>query len=332
MGQDSMSQDAVWVFVECEGGRERSVVHELLGKGREVADALGVELHAILMGGESEEVIQRLRGHPQRILVLENPLLQRAGSDVVASILSKLVHERTPRLLLAGSGPAAVDILSRMAAKLHAALLTEVTGLEVDASGGLRVRRPVHGGRAYAELEPQCPPPYLLAVRPRSFPRVEPKGDSSLERIPVEIREEELQLQIEERLEAGQERVDLTEAPVVVSGGRGMKGPEHFALLEELARLLGGAVGASRAVVDSGWRPPQEQVGKSGNTVSPDLYLAFGISGAVHHIMGMDTSKYVVAVNNDPKALIFQYADYGVVEDLFQLLPPLIDELKRSDR
>lgn len=327
-----MDQGSVWVLVECEGGRERPVVHELLGKGREVADLLGVELHAVLMGEDSEEVIERLQGHPHRILLLENPLLPRAGSEVVASVLSKLVQERSPRLLLTGSGAAGVDILSRMAARLRAALLTEVTGLEVDARGDLRVRRPVHGGRAYMELEPLSPPPYLLAVRPRSFSRVEAEGGSFLERVPVEIQGEELRLRIEERMGTGQERVDLIEAPVVVSGGRGMKGPEHFVLLEELARLLGGAVGASRAVVDSGWRPPQEQVGKSGNTVSPDLYLALGISGAVHHIMGMDTSKYVVAVNNDPKALIFQYADYGVVEDLFQLIPPLIDELKGSAR
>ena len=326
-----MSEGAVWVLVEHEDGKEKSVVHELLSQGRVVADRLGRELQAVLLGQDLEGLCERLQGHPDRILWVKDDSLSPYSAGGYVRAIHQLALQRRPLIILGSSSLRSLDFMPRLAARLGVGMASEVTGLEVTEGGAVRIRRPIHGGRLYAEMEPGGPPPHVLAVRPRSFGAMPGERRAWVEVIPWAIPGEEIRTrQVRKVARPDGGATDLAEARIVVSGGRGMKGPENFTLLEELAQLLGAAVGASRAVVDSKWRPTGDQVGKSGKTVSPDLYMAFGISGAVHHIMGMDTSKCVVAVNNDPKAPIFQVADYGVVDDLFQLLPALIEEIKRA--
>ena len=207
---------------------------------------------------------------------------------------------------------------------------SNITGLTLE-NGELIPQRPIHGGRVLARLKFLSARPMILSVRPKAFCLLQGDRQAKVERIQPALKPHLIRTRVMDRSLHQGERIELTEADVVISGGRGMKRPENFSLLENLAGLLKGAVGASRAVVDSQWRPQEEQVGKSGKTVSPDLYIACGISGAIHHIMGMDTSKVVVAINQDANALIFEYSDYGIVDDLFQVIPALIEEIKKKN-
>ncbi|MEJ5375072.1 MAG: electron transfer flavoprotein subunit alpha/FixB family protein [bacterium] len=323
-----MEKDSIWVWVEHWEGVERVVVHELLGKARDLADKSARPLVALVAGSKAAEAAQRIQGSPDVIMVLETQGAAQPEALPYIQALERLCREWSPFVLMAPCTFRSMQWMPGLAVSLSVSMVSEVTGLELQEGGRLLVRRPIHGGRFLVELESSGPPPYLLAVRPRAFSRREANRCAKIERISVEELTGPVEL-----LGAVQESdsgPELTEAAVVVAGGRGMGGPESFAMLEELAQLLGGAVGASRSVVDSGWRPASQQVGKSGKTVSPDLYMAFGISGAIHHIMGMDSSRVVVAVNRDPNALIFQHADYAVVEDLHELLPALISELKKE--
>ena len=324
---------SLWVIVESTGDGLRKVGLELLGRGRE----LGVVTTAVLLGGDVDEASAELTGRADALIVVQAdaPL----ASDAAAAALARLASERRPGLVVAGTTAAGRDTLARAAALLGVGVAAGCTSLE-QSDGAWVVRRPVQGGKAYAE---QAAAGLAFAtVRPNTFalpdavgaaPAVElwtdPAGSTSaIESLAFEP-------------SAGG-RVPLQEAAVVVAGGRlhehdvvaavaggrGVGAAEDFALVEQLADALGGAVGASRAVVDARWRPVEEQVGKSGRTVAPDLYFAVGISGAIHHTMGMDTSGVVVAINSDASALMFQHADYGLVGDSRQILPALIERLK----
>jgi electron transfer flavoprotein alpha subunit len=323
-------EGAVWVVVEHEGGQEKPVAHELLSEARKVADSLRRELHAIVLCREPGDLGKRLTGHPDRVVFLQSPFLAEYSADGYTAALHSAWQQRKPTLILSSSSLRAMDFMPKLACRLDTGMVSEATALSVTEGGSIRVRRPTYGGRFYLEVEPNRSPPWIVAARPRAFARTDGDRQAEIEMVAVGIQDSDIRARTMERVSRQGAAMDLTEASVVVTGGRGMKGPEHFGLLGKLADLLGGAVGASRAVVDSKWRPPDEQVGKSGRVVSPSLYMAFGVSGAVHHIMGMDTSKFVVAVNNDPKALIFNYADYGIVDDLFQILPELIKAIRSA--
>lgn len=321
-----MEKGGIWVWVEHSEGLERAVVHELLGKARELAHRTGRQVGALVAGFKADEAAGRIQGNPDLILVLEAKGSPQPEAPAYIHALEELCRRFSPFILMAPSTFRSLQWMPGLAVALKTGMVSEVIGLELQDGEKLLVRRPVHGGRFLVELESCAPPPYLLAVRPRAFSPIKGSHPTRMERLQVE--ESRGLLEVLESLQDSGSGPELTEAAVVVAGGRGVGGPENFSMLEELAGLLGGAVGASRSVVDSGWRPASQQVGKSGKTVSPDLYMAFGISGAIHHIMGMDSSRVVVAVNRDPNALIFKHADYGVVEDLQELLPALIQELK----
>jgi electron transfer flavoprotein alpha subunit len=326
-----MNEGAIWVVVEREDeGRERAVVHELLSGGRDLADGLERELHAVVVGNGDPELGDRIEGHPDRIVFLEGAALTASDPDVHVNALQQAVEERKPLVVMSSTSLRAMDFMPRLAVRLGVGMVSEATLVRATSEGKIRVQRPIQGGRFLAELEAEGTGPFLVAVRPRALERTQGGRAAQREKLPVDLPEGEAHTAVLERQGKPSHVRDLTEAEVVVAGGRGMKGAEHFGMLEELASLLGATVGASRAVVDSKWRPPEEQVGKSGKTVSPELYLAFGIAGAVHHIMGMDTAKVVVAVNSDPKAIIFQYADYGIVDDLFKVLPAMIEEIRKK--
>ena len=315
---------AIWVICEGQADGFRRGTHELVAQARRVA-ADGEEVVAVAVGADAAGA-GALAGRAHRVLKVEGENLEPFGADPWVEALAPLLEEAGPSLVLWGEGARAREVVPRLAARLgwHAVM----NGLALERrDGGLRLLRPVCGGKAYQWLSADGAP-LLAAFRPNSFdPEVPADLDTAVEA--RQVSPGPGRVKVLERTEGTGERVDLTEAQVVVSGGRGLKSPENLRLLEDLADALGGAVGVSRAVVDAGWADHSIQVGKSGKTVSPALYVAAGISGAVHHTMGMDTAKVVVAINTDPNAPIFRYADYGVVGDALQVLPALTEEIRK---
>jgi electron transfer flavoprotein alpha subunit len=313
---------AVWVWVEHEAGRPRRVSLEILGKAR----ALGLETVAAVLGHDAADVGRQVSRVADRVVVVEADALARYTAGVFADVLARLVAEAAPAALLAGATFDGRELLPRIAARLGAAFVGDCTDLAVDGAG-LLARRAVHGGKVYAWLRPAAAPPAAITVRPNAFDLPAVGAPAPIETIAASLVQPLVRVVEVRRGETA--RPELTEADVVVTGGRGMGSPESFRLVEDLADALGGAVGASRAVVDAGWRPHGDQVGKSGKTVSPKLYVALGISGAIHHLMGMDTAKVVVAINKEPAAPIFKHADYGLVGDVHQVVPALVERLRR---
>ena len=210
-------------------------------------------------------------------------------------------------------------------------LATDCTEIGLDEAGNLKVKRPMFAGKVYAEVVFSDRKPQMASVRPNvlGLPEADESRKAEVVKVDVQVGPDDIGLEVVDFVEVGGGKIDLTEAEIIVSGGRGMKGAENFKILEELAEVLGGVVGASRAAVDAGWRPQSDQVGQSGKVVSPNLYIACGISGAIQHLAGMGTSKVIVAINKDPEAPIFKKADYGVVDDLFKVVPALTEEVRK---
>lgn len=320
----------IFVIAEGAGTGYRAATFELLSQGRKLAAATGEEVVAAALGAEAAQA-QAFEGLAHKAVTFTGEGLEPYAADPWVEALAAALAETRPRLVLFTEGVRTRELLPRLAARLRADTVMNAIGLEQvegPAEGAFEVTRPVYGGRAYAAYRP-AGEITLAAFRPNSFATDAPAELATVfeERsvAPVASR-----VQLLGRDEVGEVTVDLTEAHVVVTGGRGLKSPENLRLLEDLARALKGAVGVSRAVVDAGWAEHASQVGKSGKTVSPTLYIAAGVSGAIHHTMGMDTSKVVVAINSDPNAVIFQFADYGIVGDALQLLPALTEEIRRN--
>ncbi len=306
---------SLWVIIEGDGDIVRSVSLELLGRGA----ALGVPTTAVVVGEPG--LVQAVTGHATDVIFVGAP----RKADSAAAILADLVGQRQPSLVVAGATSFGRDLMPRLAARLGTGLAAGCTALDRDGDTWL-VRRPVQGGKAYVELA-SAAATLVATVRPNAY--AAGPGDlaaPSVEHLDADIPPTGIEHVAYEPTAGG--RVPLEEAQVVVAAGRGMGSAEDFAHVEALADALNGAVGATRAVVDSQWRPVEEQVGKSGKTVSPKLYFAVGISGAIHHVMGMDTAGTVVAINSDPTALMFQYADLGLVGDAREVLPALTQRLK----
>jgi electron transfer flavoprotein alpha subunit len=243
------------------------------------------------------------------------------------SALAKKVESEKPDLVLLGATLNGRDLGARLAARLGRAYAADVTGLRA-AGNALEMDKPMYAGKVRAKLRIDLPA--VVSVRPGAMPLKEGAQAPQVEKIDADASAERLTFVKLEATATAAKRVSLSEARVVVSGGRGLKGPENWHLVEELADALGGAVGASRAVTDAGWRPNEEQVGQTGKTVTPDLYVALGISGAIQHLAGMTSSKVIVAVNKDPDADIFKIADYGVVADVFEFVPAFTEAVKKA--
>ena len=324
---------AIVVVCEARGDDYRPATYELLAQARRLVADGGGQVVAVTVGDEAG-LRARLDGLAQRMVTVTGDGLAPYSADAwVEALATCLVGADAPaagpKLVLFGESARTRELLPRVAARMGAWAVTNAVDLNADGDGGgLAIRRPVMGGKAYA-VHAVGDGPVLAAFRPHSFGADAPGGLATVQEEiaapPVTPRVTVLSTETGSAM-----RVDLTEANVVVSGGRGMKGPDNFHLLEELADALEGAVGYSRAVVDAGQAEHADQVGKSGKTVSPTLYVAAGISGAIHHIMGMDTAKVVVAINTDPSAPIFGYADYGVLGDALQVLPALTEEIRRG--
>jgi electron transfer flavoprotein alpha subunit len=323
----------VWVLAEHLHGELRRGTYELLGEGRRLADKLDVELSAVLLGDQVQDLTKDLvaRG-ADRIYLAQDPVLSHYRTGPYTDVLAGMVNRHKPEIVLISATPQGRDLAPRVAARLSAGLTADCTGLDIDENDRLLVQtRPAFGGNLMATIVCREARPQMATVRPGVMKALDPDAARAGEviQVPVHLDERSVLSKIVEIVQQeGDGQVNLQDAEIIVSGGRGLGKPENFALIRDLAEALGGAVGASRAAVDAGWIPAYHQVGQTGRTVQPKLYIACGISGAVQHLAGMASSDCIIAINKDPSAPIFNIATYGVVGDLFEVVPALTKTLK----
>lgn len=330
--EDLAAYRGVWVVAEQKGGKVQSVTFELLGAGRSLADGREVELAAVLIGDGLEAAAAELieRG-ADKVYLAQAPALAEFLDEPYSRILARLIREQKPEIVLTGATAIGRSLIPRVAAEIYTGLTADCTGLAIDPERGLLLQtRPAFGGNIMATIVCENYRPQMATVRHKVMKEAPADPSRQGEIVAVEVKPEDClsRTRFLKTVEELGYAVNIAEADIIVSGGRGMKGPENYAMLHELADLLGGAVGASRAAVDSGWIPYSHQVGQTGKTVQPKLYVACGISGAIQHLVGMQSAETIVAVNRDPAAPIFTVADYGLVGDLFEIVPALIKVLK----
>jgi len=323
----------VWVFAEQHGGKIDSVTYELLGEGRKLADSLKMNLCAILLGegvtGKTDELIQR---GADKVYVVDDPGLSYFRDEAYASVLIDLVKKHKPNIFLCGATTVGRSLISRVAVTVNAGLTADCTGLAIDPeNGNLLQTRPAFGGNIMATIVSPNNRPQMATVRHKVMKEAEVieggKGETLIQEIAAELLQSRTK-----RLKFVEEKestVNIAEANIIVSGGRGLQKPENFVILRELAETLGAGVGASRAAVDSDWIPYSHQVGQTGKTVCPKIYFACGISGQIQHLAGMSSAEIIVAINKDRDAPIFKVATYGIVGDVLKIVPLLTKEFKR---
>ncbi|MCS7232545.1 MAG: electron transfer flavoprotein subunit alpha/FixB family protein [Synergistetes bacterium] len=322
----------VWTLGEQREGEISSVSYELLNWGRELADKLGVKLSSVIIGcGLKDKVRELIYRGADKVYLVDHPLLERFKPDAYARVLEELVKEFNPEIFIASATTVGRTVMPILAARIRTGLTADCTGLDIEPETGLLLQtRPAIGGNVMATIKTPNHRPQMATVRPRSRKPLSRNTSRSGEIILKEYPESlyESKVRFVRFIKDNSLEAPIQEADVVVSGGKGLKGEKNFGMVRELARLLGGALGASRSAVDMGWVSYPHQVGLSGKTVSPRLYMAIGISGAVQHIAGMSSSETIVAINNDPEANIFKVCDFGIVGDLFEVVPLLIERLK----
>lgn len=322
----------VMVFAEQRDGRPASVAFELLGAGRRLADELGTDLSAVLLGGDDTLAKELIRWGADRVYLCSDQTFRMFNDEAYTDVLTGLISEHKPEIVLAGATPVGRSFIPRVAARLKTGLTADCTSLEIDKdSKNLLQIRPAFGGNIMATIV--CPNhrPQMATVRPRVMKRGEHKKDRKGEVINIEVKNIFARTRIIDTIkEISNITVNLHEADVIVAGGRGVGGSVGFKILEELASVMGGALGASRAAVDEGWISYSHQVGQTGKTVCPKIYIACGISGAVQHLVGMQSSDIIIAINKNPEAPIFNVATYGLVGDLFELVPLLTKKIKEA--
>jgi electron transfer flavoprotein alpha subunit len=321
----------IWVFAEQRRGALKNVVYELLSKGRELADTLKTELSAVCFGHEVKDIDSLIAYGADKVYLVNSPDLADNQEEYLTHEMVGLIREHQPEVVLAGATALGRSFIPRVAAILNTGLTADCTGLDIDMEKRLlRQTRPTFGGNIMATII--CPEkrPQMATVRPRVFKKNAPDANRKGQIIRVDFKKEGVTVKTKllSFAEDITEKVKLEDADIIVSGGRGLGKAENFKLLQELADTLGAALGSSRAAVDEGWIPYSHQVGQTGKTVCPKLYIACGISGAIQHLAGMQTSDCIVAINDNPDAPIFQVAHYGIVGDLFQVVPILIKKLK----
>ena len=323
----------VWVYAEQADGKLRSVALELLGKGRALADKLGEPLSAVLLGNDAAGLADELSAHgADKVYLAEHPALQRYTTDAYTDVLSGIILQHKPNVVLFGATTNGRDLAPTVAARLQVGLTADCTGLDIDDERQLVQTRPAFGGNIMASILTPYTRPQMATVRPNVFkpPKPDPSKKAVVEKLKINVDPRAIRTKTVENVkEVSAEAVSVEEADLIVSCGRGLKSPENLKLAHDLAETLKAAVGGSRPIVDAGWMPHHQQVGQSGKTVSPKLYIACGISGAIQHLVGMRTSDIIVALNSDPEAPIFNVADFGIVGDLFKIIPALTEEIKR---
>ena len=322
----------IWVFAEQEEGTIRKVAYEILSEARKIADTKGEQLCAVCLGKDIAGLGDKFAPYgADKVYLVDHEALGQYTTSGYAKALSDLITKEQPSILLLGATVMGRDLSPKVAARLNAGLASDCLEIKLDDSGNFCVKRPIYAGKAYAEVGFQNTDLMMASVRPNVLIASAPDASKTaeIENVTPEMSADDIKVKVVEVMKTGAGKVDLTEAEIIVSGGRGMKGPENYKLIEDLAEVIGATVGASRAAVDAGWKPVSDQVGQTGKVVSPNLYIACGISGAIQHYAGMGTSKVIVAINKDEEAPIFSKCDYGVVDDLFKILPPLTAEMKK---
>ncbi len=318
-----MAQGVV-AITEQRDGTLRKVSYEAVSEGRRIADALGTSLTAVIAGAGVGALAEELKAYgPDRVVVLDDPGLAEYRTDAYTNVVSAVLKTIDPAVVILGATVQGKDLGARLAARLDAGLAMDCTAVS-SAGGAIVCTRPMFGGKLFADVQLQGTP-QLIAVRPNVMAIAKAPREAAVETPAVELGEVRTAV-VDKLMESGG-KVELTEADVIVSGGRGTGG--NFTPVEDLAAALNGAVGASRSAVDEGWRKHGDQVGQTGKVVSPALYIACGISGAIQHLAGMSTSKAIVAINKDAEAPIFAKADFGVVGDMFQILPAVAEAVKK---
>ncbi len=321
----------VWVFAEQRKGTIKNVSYELISRGRELADTLKTDLCAVCLGHNVSDVENLIAHGADKVYLIDSPDLADNQEDYLTHSLLDLIKQHKPEIVLAGATALGRSFFPRVAAILNTGLTADCTGLDIDIEKRLLLQtRPTFGGNIMATI--LCPNkrPQMSTVRPRVFKKNTPYPSRKGQIIKVDFKKEGVtaRTRLLSFMEDITEKIKLEDADIIVSGGRGLGKAENFKLLQELADCLGAALGSSRAAVDEGWIPYSHQVGQTGKTVCPKLYIACGISGAIQHLAGMQTSDCIVAINDNPDAPIFQVAHYGIVGDLFQVVPLMIKKLK----
>jgi electron transfer flavoprotein alpha subunit len=324
-----MAKD-ILVYGEIRGGELKKVAKELVGAGRLVAENTGGSIDAILIGEGAARAAESLKDFGLRkIYVNEEEPLKRYSTEGYAGFLADLVSETAPGFVLFGATAQGRDLAPRVAAKVDGVMFSDCVDVRYEG-GKVVAKRPVYSGKLFIEITPSDDRTVFISIRPNNITPAEPSGDGAeVITKPSAVTPEKIRALVTEVIPLAGGRPDVTEADVIISGGRAMKESSNFKLLEELADLLGGAVGASRAAVDAGYADHALQVGQTGKIVNPKLYIACGISGAIQHLAGMRTSKVIVAINKDSNAPIFEKAHYGIVGNLFEVVPMMTEELKK---
>lgn len=331
---DKSLYKGVWVFAEQRGGKLANVALELLGEGRKLADELREPLVAVILGKGIEPLAKKLIAQgADKVFVADAPELEHFLEDSYTQVIADLVKKEQPNIFLLGATAIGRSLAPKVAARLETGLTADCTGLEVDvAEKNLLQTRPAFGGNLMATI--LCPNhrPQMATVRPKVFKPLAEDSSRTGEIIPVDLSATkwDIRAKVLEVVKETGYVVNLEEANIIVSGGRGLCDPKNFAMVEELAKTLGGAVGASRAAVDAGWVPYAHQVGQTGKTVGPKIYFACGIHGAIQHLAGMSSSDIIIAINKNPDAPIFKIATYGIVGDVREILPMLTKEFQKA--
>ena len=322
----------VWVFAEQRENKLMPTVFELLGEGRKLADTLGVELSALLLGSGVEALADELGAYgADRVILAENALLSDYNTEAYAKVVCDLVNERRPEIMLIGATNIGRDLAPRLSARLYTGLTADCTALEIDPeTKGLLQTRPAFGGNVMATIVTPNHRPQMSTVRPGVMKKAayDPAHKAIVDRAKIELSEGDIHTKVIETVKSIKQTVNLVDADVIVAGGRGVGSAEGFKLIEQLAEVMGGVVGASRAAVEAGYIGADHQVGQTGKTVRPKIYVACGISGAIQHLAGMQNSECIIAINKNADAPIFSTATYGIVGDLHKVIPMLIEELK----
>jgi electron transfer flavoprotein alpha subunit len=323
----------VAVFIEQRDQKIAGVSFEMLGEGRKLADSLGERLVAVLIGHQMNAQAEKLVKYgADKVVYMDGPNCARFQDDIYAELVTKFIHTEKPSIFLAGATAIGRSFVPKVAAKVYGGLTADCTKLEIDVEKRLLLgTRPAFGGNLMATIIAPRHRPQMATVRhkvmkPAAYDEAR-SGEVVVHTVDSTVSSRTTILDIVKEVES---TVNIAEADIIVSGGRGMQNSENFSMLRELAEVLGGAVGASRAAVDSGWMPYSHQVGQTGKTVCPKLYIACGISGAVQHLAGMQSSDFIIAINKDPEAEIFNFANLGIVGNLFEIVPALTRSFKES--
>lgn len=315
---------SILAFAEQRNGAFRKSGFEVVSEARRLADKLGTTASALVVGTGVEKIAAELGKYGiSKVYVIDDAGLEKYATEAYTQAIEETVKKENAKIILMPASAMGRDLGPRVAGRFKAGLATDVTHFDVDG-GKLMITRPIMAGKAFQKLAIKTPH-QVISLRPNVFRAQENPVQPNIEKLVISIKP--ARVKVKEMVVESGKKIELTEADIIVSGGRGLKAPENWEMIVKLADALGAAHGASRAVVDAGWRSHEEQVGQTGKTVSPQLYVAVGISGAIQHLAGMSSSKYIVAVNSDAEAPIFKISDYGIVGDLFEIIPELTKQV-----